>query len=779
MVSIALFHCKIDLLLKLGSVYLHPSIMNKILARFIIVVVLAFTAVSAYFITQLKFDYEFENFFPTDDPDLDFYKAYMEQFSPDVDFVLLGAKNEDGIFEKDFLERALEMQKRIEKLEKVKKIISPFNSKDYALGPFGPIAIPYMHPGSPEKYVSDSTRIYTHGKGVGSLFSPDGKSISMLIEIQEGLSKVKTDTLYYELTAITDQYSFDEFHLSGKAIGQAYYIERIKYEFAFFFTLGIFLILGILILIYRSFWGVAVPLIVVLLSVVWLLGIMGMVGKAIDIMTILLPLVLFVVGIADVIHLLSRYFEEIRNGLPKFEAIKVAYKQVGMATFLTSITTAMGFLTLVSSSIRPVRDLGIFAAIGVFVAFFLAFSLLPAILALTKIPKLAYKEPSSLFWNKIVGNIFRQSIRNPIKILATSATVIIVSIIGISMVEVDNFLLEDVGEGDPTRNSFEFFENNFAGVRPFDLYISSKDTNTNLLSEEVIDELLLVEGYLKNTYGVGFMISPLNLVRTANQALNGGRDSAYVVPDNPADLKRALGLIRRFEKRPEFSSIIDPNRWESRFSGKIKDSGGKITKEMNEALVAQFTDAQPLKHIDFKLTGMALLIDKSNETLSVDMMSGLFLAIAIVALVVGILFRSVKMALISVLPNVIPLLVIGGIMGFLGIDLKVATSIIFGIAFGIAVDDSIHYLSKYRLERKKGRTNLLALRRTSVSTGKAIILTSLILCAGFFSLATSDFKSTFYVGMLISVTLLVAVLADLYLLPVLLMYGMSNKKKRK
>jgi len=334
-----------------------------------------------------------------------------------------------------------------------------------------------------------------------------------------------------------------------------------------------------------------------------------------------------------------------------------------------------------------------------------------------------------------------------------------------------------VGEGDPTRNSFEFFESNFAGVRPFDLYITVADSHTNLLSEAAVNEMLKIEEYLKTTYGVGFMVSPLNIVRSANQALNGGRDSAYTVPTEAKEWKQTFSLIKRLEKRPEFSAIMTPDHLESRFSGKIKDSGGKITKQMNEDLVKHFTEVEPLKFINFKLTGMALLIDKSNETLSINMMSGLFAAIAIVALIVGLLFRSVKIALISILPNVLPLLVIGGIMGFFGIDLKVATSIIFGIAFGIAVDDSIHYLSKYRLERKKGRKNIFALRRTSVSTGKAIILTSLILCAGFFSLATSDFKSTFYVGVLISVTLAVAVLADLYLLPVLLMWFIKDKKE--
>ena len=756
--------------LKIKSASLHCGrFMTKGVAKIILVTVGLLTLGALHQITKLTFDYEFEHFFPSSDPELEFYHEFTEKFDTDIDFVIMGIKNDEGIFEDSFLQDASAVNAELKKIPHVTRILSPFDAADYALGPFGPIAIPYLHVDDTARYSSDSNRIYTYQKQVGSLFSPDAKSISMLIILEDTLNKLETDTVYYNLMEVINKYEFDELHAAGKAIGQAFYIEQIKNEFMLFMAIAILLILTVLILIYRSFWGTAVPLIVVLLSVIWLLGFMSLVGKSIDIMTTLLPLVLFVVGISDVIHLLSRFFEEIRSGLSKDDAIRTAYKRVGAATFLTSLTTAMGFLTLLTSGVKPVRELGIFAAAGVFIAFFLAFSLLPAILALSKVPKLAYKEPSTVLWNKLVTKLFRFSLNARIPILIGSVMVVIISIVGITNIRIDNFLLEDVSEDDPIRKSFMFFEENFAGVRPFELEFSVEDSNKSVLDPDMIEEMLAVESYLKNEYGVGFLNSPLTIVRAANQALNGGRDSANLVPTDPSELARTTRLVKRLVKRPEFAALLSSDQQHARFTGKIEDQGGRITKQKDSELKAHFENAGQLSGAEVQLTGMSILIDKNNETLSSNMMTGLVFALIVVAIIMGFIFKSFRMAMISLIPNIIPLLIVGGVMGWAGIDLKISTSVIFGIAFGIAVDDSIHYLIKYRQELKKGRSNLYALKRTSLSTGKAIILTTLILCMGFISLSASDFTSTFYVGVLITVALASAVAADLLLLPILLL----------
>ena len=326
------------------SRFLCGQFMSKRFARFTIFIVVLLTIGAGFEITKLTFDYEFEHFFPSDDPELEFYQDFKEKFDTDIDFVLLGLKNEAGIFEEDFLTKASEMKSEMSQIPHVKRIISPFDASDYAIGPFGPIAIPYLHINDPERYGADSARIYKYQKQVGGLFSADAKSISMFLVLDDTLSKVETDTVYQDLVAVFNKYQFDEFHAAGKAIGQAYYITQIQYEFTLFILIAIGLITLVLFLIYRSVWGVFVPLLVVLLSVVWLLGLMSLLGKSIDIMTTLLPLVIFVVGISDVIHLLSRYFEGIRAGNEKIRRHKDRI-QASRGCYIFNISNnSIGFL---------------------------------------------------------------------------------------------------------------------------------------------------------------------------------------------------------------------------------------------------------------------------------------------------------------------------------------------------------------------------------------------------------------------------------------------------
>jgi uncharacterized protein len=216
--------------------------------------------------------------------------------------------------------------------------------------------------------------------------------------------------------------------------------------------------------------------------------------------------------------------------------------------------------------------------------------------------------------------------------------------------------------------------------------------------------------------------------------------------------------------------LMDSTGTVSRMNGTIPDWGNKIVTEKNEAFnvfVRREIDTTLVKPV---ITGTAHLLDVNMRTLSTSMMEGLLLASAIIAVIMGVLYRSFIMVLIALIPNMFPLLFIGGIMGFMGIDLKITTAIIFTIAFGIAVDDTIHFLSKFKLELNKGKSTLWALRSTYISSGKAIILTTLILSSGFLLLMLSDFQGTFMMGLLVSLSLLFAVAADLLLLPVLILY---------
>jgi predicted RND superfamily exporter protein len=278
-----------------------------------------------------------------------------------------------------------------------------------------------------------------------------------------------------------------------------------------------------------------------------------------------------------------------------------------------------------------------------------------------------------------------------------------------------------------------------------------------------------VESYLREEYGVGAVTGPATVLRTLNRWQNGNQPSFDRLPSSDENLVRLVSLIDRFEASGQWRAFVNPDVGMLRISGKVPDIGAQALRAKNEAFTAWFAAQHPGAPVEPVVTGTATLVDLNNASLASDMVTGLAIAFAVIALISGLLFRSFKMVVISFIPNMLPLLMIAGIMGLSGIDLKVSTSIIFTIAFGIAVDDTIHFMSKLRLELAAGRSVAEAVAKTFRSTGKAIILTSIMLCGGFITLGLSSFLGTFYIGVLISLTLLFAVAADLYLLPHLIL----------
>jgi predicted RND superfamily exporter protein len=271
------------------------------------------------------------------------------------------------------------------------------------------------------------------------------------------------------------------------------------------------------------------------------------------------------------------------------------------------------------------------------------------------------------------------------------------------------------------------------------------------------------------------MFSPATLVKGVNRVQHGNDNKFYVIPANDSDVVAAVDQIKDYKKaKGEVRKLITKNGSQARLTGKMPDVGSKEFRARSEALYAFVSKDPALQAINVRITGAALMFDKNNQYLVDNTIQGLFLSILVVAIISAIVHRNWRMTLIAIIPNLIPIIIIGGLMGYLGIDMKSATSIIFSIAFGIATDDTIHFLARLRLEMKEGRSVLYCVKRSFLSTGKAVIVTSLILCGGFFSLISSGFESTFYFGLLVSITLFVAVLTDLLLFPLLVIWLIKN-----
>jgi uncharacterized protein len=442
---------------------------------------------------------------------------------------------------------------------------------------------------------------------------------------------------------------------------------------------------------------------------------------------------------------------------------------------LTSVTTAIGFLSLLTANISPVKDLGVYTAIGVFIAFFVAFTLLPATLYLMPIPKLQQTQKYNKAWNSVLMFLFFYVFRNQKKIVISFIILVLLSFYGISQIKINAKILDDIPETDRIKKDLKFLENNYAGIRPFEMVISITDTSKSVFDYEVMIEIDKIEKYLSSNYGLRYVISPLTMVKSLNKALNGGVIDYFKLPTEK-EMSKINSKIKMVRHRQEFKSMVSESTKELRLTGRMDDMGSFLVGKKNEELERFLNENINQKIITTRLTGSALLIDKNNEYLSANLLQGLGIGFVFIGIIVWFMFKNLKTVFIFFVPNIIPLVFIGGIMGLTGIDLKVSTSIIFTIAFGIAVDDTIHFLSKLKIELNKGKTMLVAIKNTFLSTGKAIVITSIILSGGFLTLLLSDFGGTFYTGLLVGLTLIFALIADLFLLPVLLMSG--SKKIR-
>ena len=749
----------------------------KVLSYLSLGLVLLITAFSIYELRKIKFNYDFENFFPVNDPDLDVYLDFRKTFEYDNEFVLIAVENKKGVFQKSFLEKIELLSDSLKLVPDIISVTSPTTLQNTSITAFGPIRTPLIHVDESERYKSDSALIFQSEELIGSFFSKDGKSISLFIKTTQGINKINSDKLVATVNRLLVNSNFDKFRTASKAQGQKTYLDRLTGEFYIFFICSFLLIVLFLYISFRSFWGVWVPLMVVILSIIWTLALMTALGKPLDIMTVLLPTMMFVVGMSDVVHIVTKYLEELREGNSnRFDALLKTIKDVGFATLITLLTTSLGFLSLLNSHILPIRDFGLYTSIGVFIGFILSFTIVPVVLNVIPQPNLKLENKSSQFWNKRLLKLLSWVLKNGKLIGFGTIVLVILSFVAIGKININNYMIEGLTTKDEMQQDFIFFEKHFAGARPFELIATPTDTSSTMLGIKEIKAMNKLETYLKDNYKVGFILSPISILKEINKANNNGNPTYYTLPADSESIADLTDQLAQFRKRKELKNLLTTDGKQARISGKMHDIGSKIIREQNQKLKTFIASEPEMGAINIQLTGAAVMLDKNNEYIVANTLQGLLLSILIVGLIIALIHKSWKMALIAIIPNLLPIIFIGGLMGLLGIELKSSTSIIFTIAFGIATDDTVHFLGRLKLELLKGKSLLYALKRTYLSTGKAVVVTSLILAAGFMTLMTSGFESTFLFGLLVSITILIAVLTDLLLFPLLVIWLIKNKK---
>ena len=721
---------------------------------------------------NLEFDYEFERLFPVDDPDLVFYQKFSEKFGNDNDYLLIGIENKAGLFELDFLQKVELLTRQLKNTPEVERVVSPTASKKIISTPLGLVDIPILHLDDPSRLSRDSISIFSDPQLSQTFYSKNKKGMRLMLFHERIDDPTRSAQFTLHLDSLVESNHFDETHIAGKAKAQHVYVNLVKKDFIRFLIISAVIIAILLTLFMRHPAYIVSTFMVAILTIVSTLGIMTLLGKKIDLISSLLPTILVVVAMSNIIHLFFMMKSKLAEGGSFPQKFWSAIKEIGFATFLTSLTTALGFVTLILIRVAPLAELGLFAAVGIALAFLMTYLIFPAAVSLMQRKHALEKLPKDSHNNPFLSQIYRTVLRRRKSIFGTFGMFALIFVLGISIIDINAYLIDDLPNDSPLKKDFAYFDEQYGGVRPWMMSISVVDENQSVYSKNVIREIDKVEQAVKQHVQVSGLLSPVSYVKAANQIYHNGSSSYYQLPEKKKDWKRTLNFIKR--QKPEQRYIKVSEGADARLFGFTPDIGSKQSLLNDRSLENELHSIVDTNVLQFKITGTSQLIDKSHASLSAKLILGLLVAMGMVGIIAGLLFKSWRMVLITLIPNLFPILATAAVMGFFGIPIKLSTSIIFAISFGIVVDDTIHFLSKFRHEKSMGLSNIYALKRTILTTGKPILITTLILTCGFGAFCFSSFAVTFHIGLFVAISFLVALIADLFLLPALILLVYKN-----
>ena len=740
-------------------------------------VILLITVLSLIPLRSLKFEFNIEKLFPAGDPELAFFQDFQQQFRSQIDdeFIFIGLKNKTGIFNQDFLVKTDSLSRYISRLDNIIKIYSltSFNVIYFIKEEFN--ARPLIHINQPGLYAADSVYLFQSKEYRDLLISKDGKSIAIAAFNKQFLTDGQKDTILNGIQKKMDELGFDETHLTAKIKVERIYVNEIEKNLKKYLLLSLTFICIALYLLFRSVKTIILPLIIIVITIAWTLSLIAFTGHTLDIISSLLPPILAAICMSDIIHVSSHYLEQLRAGLGKKEALNKTYKEIGLATFFTCCTVAAGFVTLGITDIIPIRNFGFFAAAGLLLGFGITMISLYAFYLFSPVPKVVYKKKADYWWTRFLSFSFRKIIQNKILVFGLLALFIGVSVFYASKVEINSSLLQEIPKKNPMLDDYRFMEKDFAGTRPFELALTMDDGKTSFFDLNKMKQVEEIEIFLKDSCGVGYIISPLSLFRGAGKAFNGGQNAAFLLPKTQPEVTRFYEAITQTEYAGEMEHYMVMDGSKIRISGRLPNLSVKEFKPVQKKIDRFFAERKAQYKFSHQVTGSAVLLDKITYSLTQNLLTGILLDALIICLIAYFIIRNRVIILIVLIPNVVPLIFMAGVMGMMGINLKADTSVIFAIALGLAVDDTIHFISRLRLELSKGLSLPYAVKRTYLSTGKAIIITTLVLLSGFMTLLSSSFGGTFYIGLLISLCLFCAMVLELTITPLLILLFFKRK----
>ncbi|MCG1035393.1 efflux RND transporter permease subunit [Polaribacter sargassicola] len=755
-------------------------------------VLLSIAIITGLLATQMKymkFSYTEANLLPEDHEANLQYNQFLEIFGEEGNLVILGVKDStiftpkkfnawnnlvqkfDSLKEIDFTISIADVQELKADRKNKKFILEPLYSKE----PTTSSEVKDI-----KKQLFEKLPFYDN-----LLYNKETETLQTAIYIKKEIINTpqRRDFIYEKLIPTITKFEKDnnlDVRISGMPYIRTLNAQNIQDEILLF----VFGALGITALIFffffRSYRATFITLLVVTIGVIWAFGFIGLFRYEITVLSALIPPLIIVIGVPNAVFLINKYQQEIKKHGQQAKALQRVISKIGNATLMTNITTASGFATFVFVKSSLLREFGILASVNIISIFILALLIIPVIYSFMPLPKEKHLNHLETKWIENVVNWMESTVKNNrISIYFATVIVIIAGIIGVYQIKVSGSLIEDMPKSLDFYKDIKFFEQEFGGIMPLEILVDTKKEK-GVMKLATLKKMEKINEAIETFPELSKPVSVTNLVKYSKQAYYKGNPKYYQLPTTQEQSYIFAYTKNSNSEAGMLKSFVDSTGRYARITTFMKDIGTDKMDVIQNRLKAVIAKEFPSDKYEVSLTGKALVFIKGTNYLIKNLVISLSLAIFLIAIFMAWMFRSPQMIFISLIPNMLPLLITAGLMGFLGIPIKPSTILVFSIAFGISVDDTIHFLAKYRQElianKWKVKPSVYAALK---ETGVSMFYTSIVLFFGFLVFTLSSFGGTIALGGLVSVTLLLAMVSNLLLLPSLLLTfekKIANKK---
>ena len=737
----------------------------------------------------MRFTFTEANLLPSTHPENIQYDSFVETFGEEGNLIVIALK-EEQFFEPKIFEKWIALNRKIDSFQEVDFTLSTNNVqelvKDEKLKSFvlkSVFDIEDYELSDIEKFKQKLLLELPFYKNI--LYDSDGQTIQSAIYLDKNIVNTiqRKDFIFKTFIPLINTFEKDtglDVKISGMPYIRTLNAQNIVDEIGVFVLSAMLLTSLIFFLFFRSFRATFISMFVVMIGVMWAFGILGLLRYEITILTALIPPLIIVIGVPNCIFLINKYQQEVAKHGNMVKSLQRVIMKIGNATLMTNLTTASGFATFILTDSKVLKEFGIVASINIIAIFLLSLLIIPIAYSFMSQPsKKHLKHLNSLYLKRFVKWMEDRVKHNRINVYIISIFSLVMGIIGIYQINISGSIIEDMPKKSEFFKDILFFDAEFNGIVPIEIIVDSrrKGGATRLSTLKRIDKL---EQYIEDIPELSTPISSVSGFKFIKQAYYNGNPNYYKLPTSQENSFIASYLKNVEDSKGLMQNYVDSTAQFNRVTTFMKDIPTDRIEEIEDDLLKEIDRIFPPERYHVKLTGKALLYLKGTHYLIRNLIISLSLAILLIAVFMAYMFRSFKMIVISLIPNLLPLIITAGVMGFSGIPLKPSTILVFSIAFGISVDDTIHFLAKYRQElianKWKIKTSVyIALRETAVS----MFYTSIVLFFGFAVFMSSNFGGTVALGGLVSVTLLFAMLANLILLPSLLISledTVSNEK---